>query len=78
MIAWGFNAGVADTSPINYLILIQHETLLPALYTHVVIPPAVQRELQDLETPTVVRAWAAHPLHGLKSEHSNTQRRRGR
>jgi predicted nucleic acid-binding protein len=52
---------VADTSPINYLILIQHETLLPALYTHVVIPPAVQRELQDVETPTVVRAWVAHP-----------------
>lgn len=52
---------VADTSPINYLILIQHETLLPTLYTHVVIPPAVQRELQDLETPMIVRAWVAHP-----------------
>ncbi len=29
---------VADTSPINYLLLIQCETLLPALYTRVVIP----------------------------------------
>jgi hypothetical protein len=27
---------VADTSPINDLILMQHELLLPALYTHVV------------------------------------------
>ena len=52
---------VADTSPINYLILIQHELLLPALYTHVVIPPAVQQELQDPETPLAVRAWVAHP-----------------
>jgi hypothetical protein len=26
---------VADTSPINYLILIQHESLLPILYTRV-------------------------------------------
>ena len=47
---------VADTSPINYLILTQHELLLPALYTHVVIPPAVQQELQDPETPLEVRA----------------------
>ena len=34
---------VADTSPINYLILVQHELLLPTLYTRVVIPPAVSR-----------------------------------
>jgi predicted nucleic acid-binding protein len=32
---------VADTSPINYLVLIQHEAILPALYERVVIPPAV-------------------------------------
>ena len=43
---------VADTSPINYLILIQHELLLPTLYTQVIIPPAVLRELEDPETPS--------------------------
>jgi predicted nucleic acid-binding protein len=52
---------VADTSPINYLLLIQHELLLPALYTQVIIPPAVLRELEDPETPEPVRTWVAHP-----------------
>jgi predicted nucleic acid-binding protein len=51
---------VADTSPINYLILIQHELLLPTLYTQVIIPPAVLRELEDPETPEAVRTWVAH------------------
>jgi predicted nucleic acid-binding protein len=52
---------VADTSPINYLILIQHERLLPTLYTQVLVPPAVLRELEDPETPEAVRTWVAHP-----------------
>ena len=52
---------VADTSPLNYLIIIHQETLLPALYTRVVIPPAVYRELLRSETPEVVRQWLAHP-----------------
>ena len=47
---------VADTSPINYLVLIQCETLLSALYTRVVIPPAVWHELQDSSLPPEVRA----------------------
>ena len=52
---------VADTSPINDRILMQHETLLSALYTHVVIPSAVWQELQDPETPPAVRTWVANP-----------------
>jgi predicted nucleic acid-binding protein len=52
---------VADTSPINYLILIHQDTLLPLLYERVVIPPAVRVELQHSRTPTVVRVWVAHP-----------------
>jgi predicted nucleic acid-binding protein len=36
---------VADTSPLNYLVLIQHDALLPALYERVVIPPAVLADL---------------------------------
>jgi predicted nucleic acid-binding protein len=32
---------VADTSPLNYLVWIQQDTLLPVLYDRVVIPPAV-------------------------------------
>jgi predicted nucleic acid-binding protein len=52
---------VADTSPINYLILLNHGALLPRFYEQVVIPPAVYGELQHLQTPPVVRAWVAHP-----------------
>lgn len=52
---------VADTSPINYLVLIQQETLLPALYARVAVPPAVIADLQRSRTPAEVRAWAANP-----------------
>lgn len=51
---------VADTSPINYLVLLGHTALLPTLYTRVVLPPAVVLELRDVEAPEVVRAWAAN------------------
>jgi predicted nucleic acid-binding protein len=50
---------VADTSPINYLVLLELTTLLPRLYTRVVLPPAVIRELLDTEAPEAVRSWAA-------------------
>ena len=37
---------VSDTSPINYLVLIELQELLPALFEHVLISSAVRRELQ--------------------------------
>ena len=43
---------VTDTSPLNYLVWIQQDTLLPILYDRVVIPPAVYEELQRPETPS--------------------------
>jgi predicted nucleic acid-binding protein len=52
---------VADTSPINYLVLIQHEAILPTLYEHVVIPPVVCADLRHARTPEAVRAWVVHP-----------------
>jgi predicted nucleic acid-binding protein len=52
---------VADTSPINYLILLDQDTLLLQLYDQVVVPPAVHGELQHPQTPPVVRAWVAQP-----------------
>jgi predicted nucleic acid-binding protein len=48
---------VADTTPLQYLILIQHEHILPALYGRVVVPPAVIAELSRNETPQPVRDW---------------------
>lgn len=46
---------VADTSPINYLVLIDAIGVLPALYKNIVVPPAVYAELQAAETPQKVR-----------------------
>ncbi len=37
---------VSDTSPLHYLILCGAETALPRLFSQVVIPPTVFRELQ--------------------------------
>ena len=50
---------VADTTPLRYLVVIEHEHLLPELYSHVLIPPAVAAELNRESTPDVVRAWIA-------------------
>jgi predicted nucleic acid-binding protein len=48
---------VADTSPINYLVLIEHIDVLTHFYGKIVIPPSVWEELQDANTPADVRAW---------------------
>jgi predicted nucleic acid-binding protein len=50
---------VSDTSPLHYLILCGAETILPSLFRQVVIPPTVFRELQQPNTPPLVRQWAA-------------------
>jgi predicted nucleic acid-binding protein len=54
---------VADTSPINYLVLIEHIGILPRLYARVVIPPAVFDELTHPAAPAPVRDWTErHPI----------------
>src|SRR4249920_3402410 len=50
---------IADTSPVNYLVLVEEIDLLPQLFGQVLIPPAVFEELEDPETPAPVRAWLA-------------------
>lgn len=50
---------VADTSPLNYLIQIDCDSLLSQLFNRIVIPPAVMRELAHSRAPTVVRRWLA-------------------
>ena len=49
---------VADTSPINYLVLIGQIDLLARLYTRILIPPAVLAELKHPLAPQPVRNWA--------------------
>ena len=51
---------VADTSPLNYLVLIEQIDLLPQLYGRVLIPEAVLDELSAMETPRLVRVWATN------------------
>lgn len=48
---------VADTTPLNYLILIEQIDLLRILYGKVLVPPAVVSELNHSRTPEPVRAW---------------------
>jgi len=49
---------VSDTTPLNYLILINAEHVLPSLYGSVLVPSQVIQELQDPKAPERVRAWA--------------------
>jgi predicted nucleic acid-binding protein len=52
---------VADTGPLNYLVLIEAIELLPNLFEKVFTPEAVRAELLDQDAPALVRAWAAQP-----------------
>lgn len=52
---------IADTGPINYLVLIGNIDLLPMLFEKVILPSAVQAELTDPDAPPSVRSWIANP-----------------
>ena len=60
---------VADTSPLNYLVLIGHVAILPHFYQRVLVPSSVWQELQDVNTPEPVRAWSANPPAWLEVKH---------
>jgi len=49
---------VSDTSPLNYLVLINQIDLLPKLFGQVIIPEAVLSELSHSGSPEAVRKWA--------------------
>jgi predicted nucleic acid-binding protein len=50
---------VSNTTPLNYLILIDAENVLLHLFTRVLVPPAVIAELSRPATPQRVRRWIA-------------------
>ena len=50
----------SDTSPLQYLILIEHAYILPLLYGRVIVPPAVLAELAHEQTPESVRGWLSN------------------
>jgi predicted nucleic acid-binding protein len=59
---------IADSSPLNYLLLIDVIQILPELFGHVFIPKAVSRELQSAATPAKVVAWMSQFPTWLRTE----------
>ncbi len=52
---------VSDTSPLNYLVLIGADQVLPSLFGRVLTPPEVLAEMQHAKAPLQVSAWAKNP-----------------
>jgi len=53
---------VSDTSPLNYLVLIDLQHILPDLFERILIPAAVRDELQSAGAPEpIARFMAAAP-----------------
>jgi predicted nucleic acid-binding protein len=52
---------VADTGPLNYLVLIGASDILAKLFEKVLTPQTVYDELRHPAAPAIVRSWAAHP-----------------
>ena len=50
---------IADTGPVNYLILIGQIDLLPRLFQKVILPDAVRVELFNPGAPKLVQLWIA-------------------
>jgi predicted nucleic acid-binding protein len=48
---------ISDTSPINYLCLIEAIEVLPQIFDRVLIPPAVLAELKHPQAPRAVSDW---------------------
>lgn len=71
---------IADTSPLHYLILLEHAEVLQHLYGGVIIPEAVVRELQAQKTHQSLYDSGSQALrHGCKYGQSRCpQIQRGR
>ena len=50
---------IADTTPLNYLILIDLTHILHELFGQVIVPRAVLAEMESLLAPDTVRQWLA-------------------
>jgi predicted nucleic acid-binding protein len=70
---------IADTGPVNYLILIGHIGLLARLFEGVILPGAVKWELADSGAPGAVRAWIANlpPWIEVREELGNSLEEEG-
>lgn len=57
---------VADTTPLNYLILIERTDILGSLFGEVMIPEAVLAELHHPRVPEAVTYWLQSPPAWLR------------
>ena len=58
---------LADGQRDRDLVVLEVTDILPALFGHILIPPAVYNELQRASTPAIVRTWSANLPHGYVS-----------
>lgn len=70
---------VADTSPLNYLVLIEAVEVLHQLYERICVPEAVIEELRSADAPVLVQQWAASlpawvDVHAVTDESLNYPR----
>jgi len=52
---------VSDTSPINYLLLIDQIELISRLFGQIIIPDVVRDEMLDPSAPAILQQWIANP-----------------
>lgn len=62
---------VADTSPLNYLVLIGQIEILRELYGFVLVPPEVLAELTEPGAPVLVAAWVRGKPDWLREQTVN-------
>jgi len=62
---------VSDTSPLNYLVLIEQEDVLRKLFGRVVIPQTVFDELRAKGASAKVRYWASSLPAWIEVRHTN-------
>jgi hypothetical protein len=62
---------VADTSPLNYLVLLGHIEILEKIYAEVVVPQSVLDELRDSEAPARLARGFRLPRDGCTSPRSS-------
>ena len=48
---------VSDTSPLNYIVLIDLSLILPKLFERIVIPQAVRRDLLSAAAPDAIKQF---------------------
>jgi predicted nucleic acid-binding protein len=57
---------VCDMGPLQYLVLLGAENVLPQLFTRVLTPPVVLVEMSRPKAPEPVRRWAGYPPQWLE------------